>query len=140
MEVAVASTIPTEQVRNAGAMNFLVERFRPPRHGHTVSSRGVLFARLQGTELQTLALKRAVTIYSKRKISTWSCTRCFRGAGTLNIISTRCLPTAGCKTSLGKNGSPFHRKKRLTAFQLPCTPASDCGSFMRSAAGAVQAR
>ena len=59
MEIAVASTIPTEQVRNVGAMNFLVERFRPPRHGHTVSSRGVLFARLQGTELQTLALKRA---------------------------------------------------------------------------------
>ena len=58
MELAVASTIPTEQVRNAGAMNLLVERFRPPRHGHTVSSRGVLFARLQGTELQTLALKR----------------------------------------------------------------------------------
>ena len=36
--------------------------------------------------------------------------------------------------------SPFHRKKRLTAFQLSCTPASDCGSFMRSAARAIQAR
>ena len=34
MEIAVASTIPTEQVRNVGAMNFLVERFR---NGHPVT-------------------------------------------------------------------------------------------------------
>ena len=49
MEIAVASTIPTEQIRHAGAMNFLVDCFR---NGHPVT------ATPSHTELQTLALKR----------------------------------------------------------------------------------